>query len=124
MFESVARLEIELHDPAVRRNIARLDELLHDDFIEIGCSGAIYDKQQVLSLLMSAKPVHVVSQDYEQQLAGRDLMLMTYRSAHVDSKGALLNFARRYSLWQQSGSGWRLRFHQGTPTDAFDKNKT
>lgn len=124
MFESVVRLEIELHDPSVRRNIARLEELLHDDFIEIGRSGAIYDKQQVMSLLMSVKPVGVVSQDYEQHLAGRDLMLITYRSAHVDSEGVLSNFARRSSLWQQSVSGWRLRFHQGTPTDAFDKNKT
>ena len=124
MFESVAMLEIELHDPSVRRNIARLEELLHDDFIEIGRSGAIYGKQQVISLLMSAKPVDVVSQDYAEHLAGDDLMLITYRSAHVDSEGVLSNFARRSSLWQQSGSGWRLRFHQGTPTGAFDKHKT
>jgi hypothetical protein len=64
MFESVVRLEIELHDPAVRRNIARLDELLHDDFIEIGRSGAIYDKQQVLSLLMSSKLVPIQKQAF------------------------------------------------------------
>lgn len=47
MFDAVVNLEIELHSPAVRRNITRLEELLHDEFIEIGRSGVIYDTQQI-----------------------------------------------------------------------------
>lgn len=124
MFEAVVNLEIELHSQAVRRNITRLEELLHDEFIEIGRSGVIYDKQQIIRSLLSAKSISVFSQDYEQHLVGCDLILITYRSAHMDSDGVLSNFARRSSLWEKSFSGWKLKFHQGTPTDAFDKSKT
>jgi hypothetical protein len=38
--------------------------------------------------------------------------------------GALERHTLRTSLWQSTGQGWQLRFHQGSPVAAFEKHAT
>lgn len=122
MLNELKSLEKELHDPYVRKNVARLGELLHDSFHEIGRSGEAYDKAQILSSL-EAEATHVVwSQDYELQVISDDLVLLIYRSAHIGEENMLSRFSRRSSLWQKVGGNWKLRFHQGTSTSAFEQS--
>ena len=110
-------LEKELHDPAVRKNKKRLGELLHESFVEIGRSGEIYNRADILASLDAEQNHTVWSQDYNAQSA-----LLTYRSAHIGTGGELSRFSRRASLWEKQGNDWKLRYHQGTPTGAFDKS--
>jgi hypothetical protein len=42
-------LETELHKGEVRRNLHRLAELLHPDFLEIGRSGRRYSREEILA---------------------------------------------------------------------------
>lgn len=124
MPELLVRLEKELHDPAVRKNPARLNQLLHDSFLEIGRSGEIHNKARILDSL-EAEPTHSVwSQDYEAQTINEGLVLLTYRTAHVGPEQELSRFSRRSSLWEKIGNDWKLRYHQGTPTNAFQKSAT
>jgi hypothetical protein len=44
-------LEVELHHPGVACDFARLEELLHTDFHEVGRSGRRYDRATVLHFL-------------------------------------------------------------------------
>lgn len=122
--EEIVKLEMELHQHSVRNDRFRLDELLHDSFIEIGRSGEIYNKERILASLQSEATHRVWSQDYASQLIGNGLVLLTYRSAHVGSDESLTRFSRRSSLWEGSERGWKMRFHQGTPTDAFERQAT
>lgn len=120
MRNELERLERELHDPSVRRNAKRLNQLLHDSFVEIGRSGEVYDKARILRAFES-EPTHAVwSQDYEDQIISDCLVLLTYRSARVGNDDVLSRFARRSSLWEKVGNRWKLRYHQGTPTSAFE----
>lgn len=122
--EEIVKLEIELHQPSVRKSRPRLDQLLHDSFIEIGRSGEIYDKEQILTSLQSEATHRVWSQDYALQPINDGLVLLTYRSAHLGPDESLTRFSRRSSLWEKSKQGWKMRYHQGTPTDAFERQAT
>ena len=122
--EDLVKLEKELHEPTVRKNRKRLDQLLHDSFTEIGRSGVLFDKNQIMSSLSSESSHSVWSQDYTTQTIDDELVLLTYRSAHVEANMTLSRFSRRASLWRLTGLGWQMIYHQGTPTDAFDREAT
>ena len=115
-------LEVALHQPSVRADIHRLDELLHPSFIEFGRSGRKYTKADMLRELPAAQPAAAIwAQNFAVAEIADGVALLTYQSAHVDANGELSRPTLRSSLWQRSGSGWQMRFHQGTPTHAFAK---
>lgn len=122
--KEIVKLEMELHQPSVRKDRSRLDEILHESFIEISRSGVIYDKKRILTSLQSEVTHSVCSQDYEFQAISDGLVLLTYRSAHVGLDGSLTRFSRRSSLWENTEGGWKMRYHQGTPTDEFERQVT
>jgi hypothetical protein len=117
---TIYAVERELHQPATRGNPRRLDELLHPEFWEIGRSGAVYTRSQVLEALSNEKRSAAI---HAQEVRGRLLMggiaLLTYRSAEVAGDGTVGRFALRSSVWTLETSVWRLLFHRGTPTAAF-----
>ncbi|MBB3344007.1 DUF4440 domain-containing protein [Luteimonas sp. RC10] len=107
-------LERALLDPAVRADRARLDALIADDFTEIGASGAVFGKGDVLDRLpeqigpvFEAGPmrIHAVTDDVARVAYG-----VTRRDG-TDVRRSL-----RASWWRRDAEGaWRMVFHQGTP---------
>ncbi|WP_370626547.1 DUF4440 domain-containing protein [Streptomyces sp. NBRC 110035] len=43
--------ELKLLDPEVRRSPERVGELLHPEFVEIGASGRVWDRDAIIALL-------------------------------------------------------------------------
>jgi hypothetical protein len=120
LLKLLSQLETELHKVETRQNQERLDLILHPDFAEFARSGRQYSRAEVLAEFSSNEkfePVH--AQDFVLAELGGDIALLTYRSAHTDTAGNLYRWTLRSSLWLQTGSGWQMRFHQGTPTDEF-----
>ena len=110
-------LEIELHQPSVRRDPGRLDALLHRDFLEFGRSGATYSKQDMLANLQSAVAQAEIEADrFAVRALASDVALLTYRSAALLANGTRHRFTLRSSIWQRDGADWQMSFHQGTPT--------
>ncbi|HET6369798.1 MAG TPA: DUF4440 domain-containing protein, partial [Nitrospiria bacterium] len=66
----------------------------------------------------------VWSQDFQVEPLSQEAALLTYRSAHVNNEGELERHTNRASLWQLTEHGWQMFFHQGTPTEAFQKSAT
>ncbi|HSG18575.1 MAG TPA: DUF4440 domain-containing protein [Anaerolineae bacterium] len=123
MLQHLRHLELDLQRLEVRRDRARLDELLHESFVEFGRSGKRYDKASTLDDLPSdPAPMVMWSQDFELVELADDVALLTYRSASVDEDGNLFRFSLRSSVWQRTARGWQMRFHQGTPTEPFAKD--
>lgn len=119
LLTQLRELECELHRPEVRRDAARLRELLHEAFVEIGRSGRLYDREEIVELLLhETAPGEVRSQDFAVIEIADGVALLTYRLARLDDRGQLTRHSLRSSLWQRTDAGWRLRFHQGTPTGA------
>lgn len=122
LLKHLRELELALHRPDVRRDPARLDELLHESFAEFGRSGRSYGRADILELLRHETPVETVwSQDFTLAEIADGVALLTYKSARVDANGGY-RYTLRSSLWQRTARGWQVRFHQGTPTDPFPKN--
>lgn len=125
LLHHLRELEVALHQPDVRRDPARLDELLHESFAEFGRSGRSYSRADILEFLRNEVPQGPVwSQEFTVTEIAEGIALLTYKSAYVDANGELRHHSLRSSLWQCTTRGWQMRFHQGTPTDAFAKNAT
>lgn len=116
LLETIAALEVELHHPGVRCSRARLEALLHPEFHEVGRSGRRYDRATVISFLLSQESHPEVTSDaFALVELAPGAVLLTYRSAHADGTAGLGNHTLRASLWQQLGTLWSMRYHQGTP---------
>jgi hypothetical protein len=118
-------LEVGLHQPHVHSDVGRLDALLHDSFLEFGRSGRSYNKADILrELPLRQSAVTLWSQDFSLAEIADGVALLTYKSADLDANGAMSRHTLRASLWQRTARGWQMRFHQGTPTDAFARSAT
>lgn len=125
LLQHLRELEVALHQPDVSRDPVRLDQLLHESFAEFGRSGRSYSRADILELLrVDISPGPVWSQEFIVAEIAEGIALLTYKSAYVDENGELRRHTLRSSLWQLTARGWQIRFHQGTPTDAFAKNAT
>lgn len=120
------QLETALHSSEVRCSAEKLSGLLDNSFEEIGYSGRRFDKRTILGALTDEEGSTAIwSQDFELSILGGGVAIISYRSARVDHEGALSRYAYRTSVWICGEAGnWRLRYHQGTPTNAFEKAST
>ncbi len=112
-FALLQRLEEELWIKETRFNRKYMDTIFADDFSEIGRSGKIYSREQVLSINAASIDALIPLDDLKMRMLSDDTVQLTYNS-HV-TYGGKVEKARRSSIWTRAGKGWVLRFHQGTP---------
>lgn len=100
----------------VRRDPARLGELLASDVYEIGQSGRHWDKSEIVAALSTeASSEHeVVLGERQAQHIASDVVLLTY-VLRFDGRVSI-----RSSLWRQAGDSVQCIFHQGTPVSIDD----
>jgi hypothetical protein len=104
----IRRLEEALLVPEVRKSAAQIAALLADEFVEIGSSGRIYDKDQIIGQLQQEsgeESLRTVSDFTARELAD-GLILVTYPIIETRTV--------RSSIWKRTNSEWRMVFHQGT----------
>lgn len=105
-------LEIALMRKAGPADAREAEALLHPLATEVGRSGRCYDRPALLRLLAeseAASQAGVQASGFVLHRLDDDLALLRYRSER--DSGA----TERSSIWQRDETGWRLRFHQGTP---------
>jgi hypothetical protein len=121
LLATLSTLERELHEPVVRRNVRRLRELLHPSFVEIGRSGYRIDLADVLrDLPTEGGNGSIVAEGFELLRPSEGVAILLYRSAHRSPSGVDSRHSMRSSTWVCEGGEWRMVYHQGTPTEAFD----
>ncbi|MBF5005857.1 nuclear transport factor 2 family protein [Diaphorobacter caeni] len=114
----LSRLEAELHQPVIRANAARVMELLHSEFEEIGQSGQKYSRDAVVEALSNESLAgDMVADAYAVTELGPGVALLTYRAAHQHQNGTRSRHTLRSSIWLLVDGQWQLRYHQGTPTN-------
>lgn len=119
--KNVARLLIELetalHQVQIRQDSEKLHELLHDEFVEIGRSGNLYNKQQVIESLTEQRDRPAIhAENFKMSLIDEGVALLTYESFYRDGAGIIARKTLRASIWKQdlNNDRWQMRFHQGT----------
>lgn len=103
--------ELRLLDPAVRSSADLLAQLLHPEFTEIGASGRLWTRSEIIVSLVedsrkSTEPIKATD------MAGRLLAPGVVHLTYVSDNGG--RRARRSSVWLWTEEGWRAYFHQGT----------
>ena len=123
LLETLKELEVSLHDSEIRCSAERTGQLLHVSFREFGRSGAVYTREEALAHASSARQQQpaIWAQDFELEVLSEDLALLIYRSAQITSSGELQRHTNRSSLWQLVEGSWKMRFHQGTATQPFER---
>lgn len=112
--EAVRQAELRLLEPNVRASPALVAELLDPEFTEFGASGRRWDATSILGVTSAGSvshdaPVHVSAMSGDLLAPG--LVHLTYLCHHRGRR------TWRSSLWRLTETGWRIYFHQGTPTD-------
>ncbi|MFG3155202.1 DUF4440 domain-containing protein [Streptomyces sp. NPDC048219] len=105
--------ELRLLDPEVRAHPERVLDLLDPEFTEIGASGRRWDVESILSVTSGGSvsprsPVEV--SEMSGVVLAPGVVHLTYAA---DNQG---HRVLRSSLWRLTETGWRMYFHQGTPS--------
>ena len=108
VYELLQELELELVQPATRRNTTRLTELINDDFEEFGISGKSYRKQDILDSLPNENRVHYKLSEFEFKTLSKECILVKYKST---SNGTIV---LRRSIWTNNSGNWEMLHHQAT----------
>ena len=108
-------LEESLWRPETRFDHDYMNNVLADDFFEFGRSGKVYTKTESLSAPMQEIHAKFPLMDFTVHQISSDVALVTYIS---EVQYATLEIGNRSSLWLKTTDGWKLKFHQGTPTNA------
>lgn len=108
--EHLKKLEESHTSIEVRVSREKLDELLADEFFEIGSSGSMFDKKECLDtgVVLTEMSLH----NYEIYPLAQDVVLATYFI--VDTTRNRNTY--RSSIWKFIDERWQLYFHQGTIT--------
>jgi hypothetical protein len=103
-------LELSLMNINVSRSNLMVD-LLSEDFLEFGSSGAIHTKSDVIASLRAGKPIRISVENLKIRHLSPQSALVTYQACrHADPPV----YSLRSSIWQRGPVGWQMLFQQGT----------
>jgi hypothetical protein len=101
------------HRPEHGTTRADFENMTVPDFWEIGASGNIYTRDYVLAELerrhQAQSPEEpLTASDFHCRRLAQDVYLLTYNLLQGERR------TRRSTIWQQTPTGWKIVFHQGT----------
>ena len=113
LLELLRRQEEELLEPKVRRDQERVAWLLADDFREVGSSGRVFNKAEVVAALLVESAVQLQLSGFTAQALGPDAALVQYVAMKTADGTAFWSY--RSSVWVLRENRWQMLYHQGTP---------
>ena len=109
----LVQLEEAMWQEATRFDLAFQEARFADDFVEFGRSGRIYNREQIIQTDYHRIEAKLPLPDLQIAELDENCVLITYNSeASYDN---VMEYARRSSIWSRTPTGWKMRFHQGTP---------
>ena len=111
----LSELEERLWVAEFRFDRAWTEEILAEDFFEFGRSGRVYSRSECLDIDRGETIDAVIPlPEFKARYVGNDTVQATYKS--IVKYGDEIEYGNRSSIWLKTSSGWKLKFHQGTPT--------
>lgn len=111
--EHLKAQEASLLTSTTRKNPEAVSYLLAEDFREVGSSGRVYTRPEMIAGLQEETPLTLTLHDFQVTSLAPNAALVTYRSVK-EQPGAPSSCALRSSIWTQEEDTWRILFHQGT----------
>jgi hypothetical protein len=122
ILEALVAREPIFHRPEHGTTRADFERMTLPDFWEIGASGSIYSRDFVLAELerryQTQSPEQDVweTSDFHCRGLAPDTYLLTYTLVQETRR------TRRSTIWQQTPTGWKIAFHQGTIVQTPEKH--
>lgn len=113
------RLEKEMFDAVVRRDLDAVARIWADDFLSTNSDATVVDKGQWLEAIRSGQwPAvdEIKASDFKLRRFG-DTAIITGRSDYF-TKGQLLGAVRHTQVWLKRKGRWQMVSWQGTPIPA------
>jgi hypothetical protein len=107
-------LEEDLWRSEVRFSKEKMNSILDEDFMEIGSSGKIYNKQDTINVTFREINAQLPLAQFSIKLLAASVILINYRSVQYSIEG-IKKEALRSSIWIKKNNSWKIVFHQGTP---------
>ena len=120
IMQQIIQRETTLHQPEFRQDVQTVAALLHEAFAEIGRSGKLTHRTEVIDALQKEfdQPV-IQAEDFKLDMLSHEVVILRYRSYVYDEHQQKTKHTLRSSVWVNTDQhGWQMRFHQGTPTQA------
>ena len=114
--QKLQELEESLWKRETRFNETYMRSILAEDFFESGRSGKVYSIDTSLSAPDQEIRAKLPLKDFAIHEIDERVVLVTYISEVQYDE---IEVGNRSSLWIKSDSGWKLKFHQGTPTKLY-----
>jgi hypothetical protein len=113
VFEELRCREPIFHTAAFGTTLGDFETVMAPDYWEVGASGRRYSRDFILRTLKENPPIDAASAgwqslDYGLRRLGPDTYLFTYTLHQAE------RVSRRATIWQSTGKGWRILYHQGT----------
>ncbi|MFA7420083.1 MAG: hypothetical protein WCZ90_10400 [Melioribacteraceae bacterium] len=112
VLEELTKLEIFIHWPTFGSTKQELENILDEDFWEVGASGKRYNREIVLRVLEERSKKHNselwINKDFHCAEIAEDNYLLTYTVTQGE------RLTQRSSIWRKSENGFKLVYHQGT----------
>ena len=105
-------LEESMWRTATRFDRGYMDAVLHPLFTEVGRSGRVFTREEVLDMGPVEINVEIPRATFEFSELADGVVLARYESIPTDS---IHGAAHRASVWVADGLTWLLRYHHGTP---------
>lgn len=113
ILEELSGREPIFHRPEHGTSRSDFENMTAPDFWEVGASGRQYSKPTVLDELEKrfAAPHRDVWQtmDFRCRKLAPNVYLLTYTLLQDNARRT-----RRSTIWERTGEGWRIIYHQGT----------
>jgi hypothetical protein len=113
LLNTLMALEKSLHSASVRRSKEKLNDLLHDEFEEIGASGSSYNKIQMIEALTRETHHRIEASGFELRMLSKDIAKLKYKTTTILANNTART-AVRTSIWKHEQGQWKMIFHQGT----------
>ena len=114
---TLAQLEESLWRSETRLDNNYMERIFATDFFEFGRSGKRYKRSEMLFRVgdFSEIKAKLPFAKFNARYLADDVVQTTYISEVIYDDA--VQYANRSSIWTLQSDGWKLRFHQGTPTD-------
>lgn len=111
----ILALEKKLLHSDVRKNPEILNELLSEDFEEIGSIGKTSSREEVVKWLVTKeKDIKWSLNEFRIRELASDLVLAIYQAKKERTQNSNSNGSIRSSIWKLREGTWKMIFHQAT----------
>ena len=111
----IQELEEKLLHENMQENPLLLDALLAETFLEIGYSGKMSSRQEVVDWLIN-KPItdRWILSNFCVNLLSPDIVLAVYQAQKINDSVQISKTSTRSSIWKRYGRQWKMMFHQAS----------